>query len=212
MKFVRVGSRIPAPGARRSRRRSARFWFFDRTPHLQSHRQAGRAGQEDGYRGLRPSVSRSVPSRASMPSSRSSTANIPYNLWRPVTAIRNADLTSNAGDAARGVLAAARRYPDASEYPCAHCIVAAADFHGSANGRRRRGRCEITLTSRLLPASRANGRACRTTATRFRTPAFTPASTTASPPRSERDMGKKIGQLTVQHSCAAAVASAQPKP
>jgi hypothetical protein len=49
-----------------------------------------------------------------------------YNFWRPVTAIRNADLTSNPAtprDASWSPLGTTPMHP---EYPCAHCIVAAA--------------------------------------------------------------------------------------
>ena len=49
-----------------------------------------------------------------------------YNFWRPITAIRNADLTSNPAtprDASWSPLGVTPPHP---EYPCAHCIVAAA--------------------------------------------------------------------------------------
>lgn len=49
-----------------------------------------------------------------------------YNFWRPITAIRNADLTANRAtprDASWLPLGMTPMHP---EYPCAHCIVAAA--------------------------------------------------------------------------------------
>lgn len=49
-----------------------------------------------------------------------------YNFWRPVTAIRNADVTGNAAtprDASWLPLGDTPMHP---EYPCAHCITAAA--------------------------------------------------------------------------------------
>jgi hypothetical protein len=49
-----------------------------------------------------------------------------YNLWRPVTAIRNADQTNNNAtprDASWLPLGATPMHP---EYPCAHCITSAA--------------------------------------------------------------------------------------
>jgi hypothetical protein len=49
-----------------------------------------------------------------------------HNFWRPITAIRNADLTSNPAiprDASWSPLGMTPPHP---EYPCAHCIVAAA--------------------------------------------------------------------------------------
>jgi hypothetical protein len=48
-----------------------------------------------------------------------------YNLWRPVTAIRNGDLDGNPGterDAGWTPLIDTPMHP---EYPCAHCILAA---------------------------------------------------------------------------------------
>src|SRR5215475_2305626 len=49
-----------------------------------------------------------------------------YNLWRPVTAIRNADQTNNSAtprDASWRPLGDTPMHP---EYPCAHCITSAA--------------------------------------------------------------------------------------
>jgi hypothetical protein len=49
-----------------------------------------------------------------------------FNFWRPITAIRNADLTSNPAtrrDASWVPLGPTPMHP---EYPCAHCIVAGA--------------------------------------------------------------------------------------
>lgn len=49
-----------------------------------------------------------------------------HNFWRPITAIRNADLTANPAtprDASWSPLGGTPPHP---EYPCAHCIVAAA--------------------------------------------------------------------------------------
>ena len=49
-----------------------------------------------------------------------------HNLWRPVTAIRNADITGNPGtprDASWLPLVDTPMHP---EYPCAHCISSSA--------------------------------------------------------------------------------------
>ena len=48
-----------------------------------------------------------------------------YNLWRPITAIRNGDVDGHDGterDAAWTPLIDTPMHP---EYPCAHCIIAA---------------------------------------------------------------------------------------
>jgi hypothetical protein len=49
-----------------------------------------------------------------------------YNFWRPITAIRNADLTSNAATPRDPSWTPLGMTPPHPEYPCAHCIVAAA--------------------------------------------------------------------------------------
>jgi hypothetical protein len=49
-----------------------------------------------------------------------------YNLWRPMTAIRNADLTSNPATPREASWLPLGTTPMHPEYPCAHCIVAAA--------------------------------------------------------------------------------------
>jgi hypothetical protein len=49
-----------------------------------------------------------------------------YNFWRPITAIRNADLTSNAATPRDPSWTPLGMTPSHPEYPCAHCIVAAA--------------------------------------------------------------------------------------
>jgi hypothetical protein len=49
-----------------------------------------------------------------------------YNLWRPITAIRNADLTSNAATPRDPSWLPLGDTPMHPEYPCAHCITSAA--------------------------------------------------------------------------------------
>jgi PAP2 superfamily len=51
---------------------------------------------------------------------------IPYNFWRPITAIRNGDIDGNDAtdrDPAREPFVSTPMHP---EYPCAHCINSAA--------------------------------------------------------------------------------------
>ncbi|HET9686078.1 MAG TPA: vanadium-dependent haloperoxidase [Pseudolabrys sp.] len=73
-----------------------------------------------------------------------------YNLWRPITAIRNADQTNNSAtprDASWRPLGDTPMHP---EYPCAHCITSAAvsaviqGVAGSEIG-------EISMTSPTAP-------------------------------------------------------------
>src|SRR5581483_3983920 len=73
-----------------------------------------------------------------------------YNFWRPITAIRNADLTSNPATPRDPSWSPLGVTPPHPEYPCAHCIVAAAVAEvlqrvaGNDLG-------ELTLTSSLAP-------------------------------------------------------------
>jgi hypothetical protein len=49
-----------------------------------------------------------------------------YNFWRPVTAIRNADLTGNKATPREASWLPLGDTPMHPEYPCAHCIVSSA--------------------------------------------------------------------------------------
>ena len=73
-----------------------------------------------------------------------------YNFWRPITAIRNADLTSNPATPREASWTPLGSTPPHPEYPCAHCIVAAAV---AAVLQRVAGDDvgELTLTSPLAP-------------------------------------------------------------
>jgi hypothetical protein len=73
-----------------------------------------------------------------------------HNFWRPITAIRNADLSSNPATPRDPAWVPLGVTPGHPEYPCAHCIVAAAVAEvlqkviGDDVG-------ELTLTSALSP-------------------------------------------------------------
>ena len=49
-----------------------------------------------------------------------------YNLWRPLTAIRNADITGNAATPREASWLPLVDTPMHPEYPCAHCISSSA--------------------------------------------------------------------------------------
>jgi len=53
-------------------------------------------------------------------------AKFQYNLWRPVTAIRNADITGNANTPREASWLPLIETPMHPEYPCAHCISSGA--------------------------------------------------------------------------------------
>ena len=119
-----------------------------------------------------------------------------YNFWRPVTAIRNADLTGNAStprDAGWLPLGDTPMHP---EYPCAHCITSAA-VTAVLLGVAGKDVGEITLTSAMAPGvirrwtnlddyrdEVSNARVWAGFHYRFSTEVG-------------KDMGKKIGELTV---------------
>jgi hypothetical protein len=119
-----------------------------------------------------------------------------YNFWRPVTAIRNADLSQNPATPRDATWQPLGETPMHPEYPCAHCISASAvattlrALLGDEVG-------EITLTSSTAPGVTrrwtrladyvdevSNARVWAGFHYRFSTEAA-------------REMGRKIGELTV---------------
>ena len=127
-----------------------------------------------------------------------------------MTAIRNADLTSNPATPREASWLPLGTTPMHPEYPCAHCITAAAvstvlqTIAGNEVG-------EITLVSPTAPGvvrkwtrltdysdEVANARIYAGFHYRFSTEVG-------------KDMGRKIGELTVRTLLPGAVAAAQPK-
>ena len=134
-----------------------------------------------------------------------------YNLWRPVTAIRNADLTSNAATPREESWTPLGVTPMHPEYPCAHCIVAAAiaTVLQAVAGDEVDA---ISLTSPTAPGvtrkwTRLQDYSDEVSNARIYAGFHYRFSTEVG-----KDMGKKIGQLTVATQLRGAVASAQPKP
>ena len=133
-----------------------------------------------------------------------------YNLWRPITAIRNADTTNNPAtprDAAWLPLGTTPMHP---EYPCAHCIVASA-VSNVLQGVVGNEVGEITLVSPTAPGVTrkwtrlqdysdevANARVYAGFHYRFSTEAA-------------KEMGKKIAELTVSTQLLGSVAAAKSK-
>jgi len=119
-----------------------------------------------------------------------------YNFWRPVTAIRNADLTSNPAtprEASWHPLGVTPMHP---EYPCTHCITASAvstvlqHVVGNEAG-------EITLTSPTASGvtrkwTRLQDYSDEVSSARIYAGFHYRFSTEAG-----KDMGKKIGDLAV---------------
>jgi hypothetical protein len=133
-----------------------------------------------------------------------------YNLWRPVTAIRNADTTQNPATPREESWLPLGDTPMHPEYPCAHCITSAAvstvlrNIVGDEFG-------EFSLTSPSAPGVTrkwtrlqdysdevANARIYAGFHYRFSTEVG-------------KDMGKKIGELTVSTQLRGLEALADPK-
>jgi hypothetical protein len=133
-----------------------------------------------------------------------------YNLWRPVTAIRNADQTSNKftpRDPSWLPLGATPMHP---EYPCAHCITSAAVsavIQGVAGNEFR----EISLTSPTAVGvtrkwTRLQDYSDEVSAARIYAGFHYRFSTEVG-----KDMGKKIGDLTVMTRLRGIEATAVPR-
>jgi hypothetical protein len=133
-----------------------------------------------------------------------------YNFWRPVTAIRNADLTSNPATPREASWQPLGVTPMHPEYPCAHCITASAvstvlqHVVGNEVG-------EIMLTSPTAAGvtrkwTRLQDYSDEVSSARIYAGFHYRFSTEAG-----KDMGKKIGDLAVTTLMPGAVADAQQK-
>lgn len=133
-----------------------------------------------------------------------------YNLWRPITAIRNADTTNNPATPREAAWLPLGTTPMHPEYPCAHCIVASAVSNvlqsvvGNEVG-------EITLTSPTAPGitrkwTRLQEYSDEVSDARVYAGFHYRFSTEAG-----KDMGKKIAELAVSKLPPGNVAAAQPK-
>ena len=131
-----------------------------------------------------------------------------YNLWRPITAIRNADTTNNPATPRDSAWLPLGTTPMHPEYPCAHCIVASAVANvlqtivGNEVG-------EITLTSPTAPGvtrkwTRLQDYSDEVSNARIYAGFHYRFSTEAA-----KDMGKKIAELAVSTQLLGTVATAK---
>jgi hypothetical protein len=133
-----------------------------------------------------------------------------YNLWRPVTAIRNADLTGNEAtprDAAWLPLGDTPMHP---EYPCAHCITSTAvgAVLQSVFGNEIP---EVSMTSATAPGitrkwTRIQDYCDEVSVARVYAGFHYRFSTKVG-----EEMGRKIAELTVSTRLRRAQASAEPR-
>ena len=132
-----------------------------------------------------------------------------YNLWRPVTAIRNADISGNKAtprDASWLPLADTPMHP---EYPCAHCITSSAVGAVLINLLGDKV-LEFTLTSTTLPGVTRKWTSVKAyndevAAARIYAGFHYRFSTIVG-----QEMGRKIGDLVVQTQLRGAMAAAEP--
>jgi PAP2 superfamily len=133
-----------------------------------------------------------------------------YNLWRPVTAIRNADIVQNPATPREESWLPLGDTPMHPEYPCAHCITSAAistvlrNIVGPEFG-------EFSLTSPTAPGvtrkwSRLQDYSDEVANARIYAGFHYRFSTEVG-----KDMGKKIGELTVATQLRGLEALADPK-
>jgi hypothetical protein len=134
-----------------------------------------------------------------------------YNLWRPVTAIRHSEVASSPATSKDASWLPLGTTPMHPEYPCAHCIVAAAvstvlqSVAGNEIG-------EIALASPTAPGvtrkwTRLQDYSDEVSNARIYAGFHYRFSTEVG-----KDMGKKIGELTVGTRLLGPVAAAQSKP
>jgi hypothetical protein len=133
-----------------------------------------------------------------------------YHRWRPVTAIRNADQTGNAATPREPSWLPLGDTPMHPEYPCAHCITSAAvatvlrALAGDTAG-------EIRLTSPTAPGvirswTNLQDYSDEVASARIYAGFHFRFSTEVG-----KEMGRKIGELTVMTQLRGAVATAEPK-
>jgi hypothetical protein len=132
-----------------------------------------------------------------------------YNFWRPITAIRNADLSNNPATPREPAWLPLGDTPMHPEYPCAHCItsMAAAAVLQSAFGDEIP---EVSMTSATAPGvtrrwTRLQDYADEVAMARIYAGLHYRFSNAAG-----QDMGRKIAQLVVQTRLRGSVASATP--
>ncbi len=133
-----------------------------------------------------------------------------FNLWRPITAIRNADLSGNKDTARDASWLPLGDTPMHPEYPCAHCIssTAVGTIVQKVVGNDV---AEITMTSPSAPGfvrkwTRVQDYMDEVSMARIYAGFHYRFSTTVA-----EDMGRKIAELTVTTQLLGLTASAEPR-
>ncbi|NOJ49068.1 vanadium-dependent haloperoxidase [Bradyrhizobium archetypum] len=133
-----------------------------------------------------------------------------YNLWRPITAIRNADITSNPATPREAAWQPLGTTPMHPEYPCAHCIVSSAvatvlqNVVGDEVG-------EIALTSPMAAGVTRNWTRLQDYSDEVSNARIYAGFHYRFSTEAGKEMGRKIGELTAATQMRGAVADAQQK-
>jgi hypothetical protein len=119
-----------------------------------------------------------------------------YNFWRPITAVRNADLTGNKGTARDTTWVPLGDTPMHPEYPCAHCITSAA-VSTVMQGLVGDQLSEITLTSASVPGAIRKWTRLRDYNEEVATARIYAGFHYRFSTEVGKDMGRKVGELTL---------------
>lgn len=133
-----------------------------------------------------------------------------YNLWRPVTAIRNADQTGNPATPRDATWLPIDDTPMHPEYPCAHCISSSA-VSAVLQGLVGNDVAEVSITSPTAPGvvrkwTRLQDYSDEVSLARIYAGFHYRFSTEVG-----KDMGRRIGELTLATKLRGAEAAAQPR-
>jgi hypothetical protein len=129
-----------------------------------------------------------------------------YNFWRPITAIRNADQSGNPATPREETWVPLGMTPMHPEYPCAHCIAASAVASVLQNVVGNEVR-EITLTSPTAPGVTRKWTRLQDYADEVANARIWAGFHYRFSSEAGKDMGRKIGELTVATQLRGAQAS-----
>jgi hypothetical protein len=133
-----------------------------------------------------------------------------YNLWRPVTAIRNADITNNPATPREAAWLPLGPTPMHPEYPCAHCIISAA-VSNVMQGIVGNEVAEITLASPTAPGVTRKWTRLQDYSDEIANSRIYAGFHYRFSMEAGKDMGKKIAELTVSTQLLGSVAAAKSK-
>jgi hypothetical protein len=134
-----------------------------------------------------------------------------HNFWRPVTAVRNADQTGNPATPREAVWTPLGDTPMHPEYPCAHCISSGtvATVLEKLVGSEV---AEFSLTSPTAPGVTRKWTKLRDYSDEVSNARIYAGFHYRFSTEVGKDMGKKIGELTIATQLRPMEASALPKP